>query len=468
MPVLELAIDATKVTQGARQAEQALDQTATKARRAEVAVKSVGKSASVTGNDLNAAFAATSGGLGVTRGLVSMTDGLRRADGAMAGFAASQALLDLGRFGADMRTVAGATGATGGAFSKLGAIIKANPLLTIAGVLAGAATVMGLFKDETEETATAWDRLAESVKSANLSALAAEGLGAGGAAQKRAGAAASVYEQFVSDPRRRTTGRELSGLLGLTPRKFEEYLEQDGFGTIRDFRSQFTNIEATSIIRTVYKDLMAKVAEEAKRIRPSSVSGGATATAARGLAGSLFGGGINGAGTVLQTPRERELQDLYGRRSEEIGLQQFHLRSRQRSALGPGEGPLSGAAYASPFLQSPGSFGAGTVRQSPEQRAQIDEDVLNRNTELANQRMDELVRKGEQFGATMGDAFFNVATGATTARQAIAAIVADLARATSRQAFSALFGQVAAGFGQTGAQAAANQPSPGSNIQLPT
>lgn len=86
----------------------------------------------------------------------------------------------------------------------------------------------------------------------------------------------------------------------------------------------------------------------------------------------------------------------------------------------------------------------------------------------AQKEMDILIAKGQQFGATIGDAFFNVASGAQSARQAIAGLISDMARAASREAFAGIFGRIAGGFGTTPAQAGANAISQMNVTQFPT
>ena len=161
---LEMAVDSRGVKVGLAEANKALDETAKKADRAEREVSQLGDKSQVAGRNMSAAFAATGGGLAVTHGLAGMADGFRRADGALAAFAASQALLDMGRMAEDMKGVTSATGGAVSVWGKLGAVIKAHPIMTIATVLAGAASVMQIFGGETEEAANEMDRLATAME----------------------------------------------------------------------------------------------------------------------------------------------------------------------------------------------------------------------------------------------------------------------------------------------------------------
>ncbi len=159
MPIIEIGADTRGLTTSLAQADRALDETAKKADRAEKEVKEMGRSSQQAGANMSAAFAATGGGLAITHGLEGMASGFRSGNSAMAAFAAAQALLDLGRFKEDMRGVTEATGGATSVFGKLGAIMKAHPLMTIATVLAGAASVMAIFADETDDAKTAFEEL---------------------------------------------------------------------------------------------------------------------------------------------------------------------------------------------------------------------------------------------------------------------------------------------------------------------
>lgn len=450
MPTLELSIDATGAQRGANDAAKAIDQVAGRAKSATQAVGQLGTAAKVGGNNLSAAFAATGGGLSVTRGLVGIGDGLRSANVAMATFSASQALLDLGRFSADMRAVGAATGATGGAMSTLAAIVKANPLLTIATVLAGAATAMGLFGRETKKVTSEWDKLGKAVRDARLGSQVKDYLGIQNDRGSELSSLESLIQGYLNQPNYRMVStsslREQTGL----PQSQIEYAAKRG-----DSNSRFINFEpgvdtkipsiaAAAILRRVYQDIKDQVARQAPEPRSVAFEGG--------LFGSQFGGVPNfDAGP-------RNFRDIENQR-----LQDFRDQQIQKNALGPGEVP-GGVNFARINNEYSGQF----LRNQESQFIAGQADARQRNIEQAQIEMDRLIQQGEQFGATIGDAFFNVASGAQTARQAIAAIVSDLARATAQRGFAGIFGSVAGSFGKTGVQAAGDSsPGNGSNLTLP-
>ena len=79
----------------------------------------------------------------------------------------------------------------------------------------------------------------------------------------------------------------------------------------------------------------------------------------------------------------------------------------------------------------------------------------------AENRMRELVSLGETFGQTIGDAFFRVAEGTMTARQAMAELVRQFAQMAAQSAFRGIGAQVFGGFGPTQTQTNANfDPGP--------
>jgi hypothetical protein len=108
---------------------------------------------------------------------------------------------------------------------------------------------------------------------------------------------------------------------------------------------------------------------------------------------------------------------------------------------------------------SPAFTSSGVPRISDVQQARIDEDAR-----MAEENMQRLVQLGEAFGDRVGDAFFNIASGTQSARQALAAMISEFARMASQKAFSGLFGSIAGGFGTTPAQAT---PQPGVSVTTP-
>ena len=504
MVVLELAVDARGVRTGLTEADQALDQTGKKAQETTARVGQMGTQAQVAGNNMSAAFAATGGGIAVTRGLVGISDGFRNANISMAGFSASQALLDLGRFGTDMRAVGDATGATGGAFSRLGAIIKANPLMTIAGVIAAATTAMGLFGGETEATADEFEKLGEAMRKARLTEQTKAFLGGGtGAAAGRM----SAIEGGIQGLFQRGAGElrfgqllEMSGLddpaelrrlLGAaypqrlmgggTSSEFGAFGGEEQFPTrqistwiarrgrfdprLRGAPQGGRMAEAQTMAGEVARDVLRTIYLQLQQQAQTQAAAAATGPMPFGE-GALGGGPTFGPGTNapywLSRPGEPRggSGSAYGQTPEMYWAQrraEAAAQGQRDRALQFGQGPLGTMPFGVSFAPTPSGASGDMVSQSPEQREAMVLEMRRRANEEAQRAMDELIAKGEQFGATIGDAFFNVASGATTARQAIAAIVADLARAQAQKAFSGMFGAFAASFGQTPEQSGANE-----------
>jgi hypothetical protein len=417
--VLEIRGDSSSLVRASKEADRALDSTA---RKADV----LSTKAKATGNNLSAAFAATGGGIAVTRGLAGIGSGFRSANSGMALFSASQALLDFGRLSSDMSAVAGATGAAGGAFSKLGAIIKANPVLAIAGLIATAATAMELFGKETEKTATAFEKLDEAQRKSRLSQENREYLGI----------------STTSERQRQLGGIEsLSGLIGSGGQK--------GRLTASTI-AEFTNVNLAEIIAAA-TSLRSKDPALKDRVEGSFFN--------QGL-GYIPQGDLGGGTQISPQATRRIIRLIYQDMSRELsgggaggggvggGAQPYY-----GAPYGPVDprGPLvSGVAqpyYGAPYGPTyPGENYGPTFgfQQSREANRNLADDRAFAESEAA---MDQLIRQGEQFGASLTDAFYGAATGAKTLQQAVAQIVSQLARAGLNRALVGLGGAVAGSFG---------------------
>jgi uncharacterized coiled-coil protein SlyX len=417
--ILEMAVDSRGVKVGLAEANRALDETAKKADKAEKEVTQLGDKSKTAGRNMSAAFAATGGGLAVTHGLAGMSDGFRRGSASMTAFAASQALLDMGRMAEDMKGVTSATGGTMSVFSKLGMVMKAHPIMTIATVLAGAASMMQVFGGETEEAATEMDRLAAAMEKVRVGREAAQLLGISqlspaqqarqnvrGAAEAYSGGQGQTYGGMA-----RMLGKSVGevlaiqrGAMGGGPigerrpvRRMIGGRDQIVMEPVPVAQQRVTRDAAKAILRTLYQQLEAEV----ETLKPGA------STAARA---GVTGAGVTGAGRGGLPP------------------------------LAPGQ---MGGAYNPTFNQLYGEeYGTGAMLTRTDQAM-----------DKANQEMDELLRKGQQLGSTLGDAFFNVVSGAATAKQIMASIVADMARQGFRQGFAGLFGEFGQSFGKTPAQA---------------
>jgi hypothetical protein len=104
-------------------------------------------------------------------------------------------------------------------------------------------------------------------------------------------------------------------------------------------------------------------------------------------------------------------------------------------------------------------------REAASRRAEADNErarqLQRQREEEAQQAMDDLIQSGRELGATLGDAFFQAASGAATVRQIMADLLQQLARAVSGRAFESLGEFVASGFTQTQASQNASPTASG-------
>ena len=478
--VIEIAADSRGVVAGLQPANKALDETAKKADRAEKEVKDLGHSGQMAGRNMSAAFAATGGGLAITHGLEGIAGGLRSGSGAMATFAASQALLDLGRFAEDMKGVTAATGGATSIFGTLGAVMKAHPLMTIATVLAGAAAAMSIFSDDTSEAADEFDRLAESMEKARMSKAAREllGLGIGPALQQQQTQLISVAEQLARQQQDPTLARFTYAQLaervpgGLSAEQLRQ-MGREALGpehvearlltmSVAEREVALRNIDkvsipvAQAILRRIYRDLQQAIETE----KPTGTAGPALRGGAMGP--PLPPGYERYADpSLLPLMRDRAAAPTpLGPPLPPGGLQPYAdptlfptLGNMQGVYTGGGPGQ-TGVAGTGLGLMGPGMNVMGTVMVQ-------NAEYMREQNELAKQRMQELIGLGEQFGQTIGDAFFRVAEGTMTARQAMAELVRMFAQMAAQGIFREIGGAVGASFGPTQAQTTANTtPAP--------
>lgn len=499
MPTLEIAVDARGVTTGLEQANRALDQTAQKADRAEKEVKQMGQSAHVAGRDMGAAFAATGGGLAVTHGLVGITDGFRRADGAMAAFAASQALLDLGRFAEDMKSVTAATGGTATVMGTLASVMKAHPLLTIATVLAGAASFMGVFARETDEAKDSVDELGKSIR--ELEAAGATRLFLTGGEQTGASARMAAIEKGLQQLqlqgyRTTITVEELARMTGLPSAEIMRVGQQIGAPGFRYGQAtgatQMPTTAGREIARDIYRNLGELLRIErmgvGARFGPSGTGmprllgtdapmgaydvplppGGLGQEALRGGIGMPFGMGF-GIQLGMQAAAQMRPRGATAPSFDIFGMGQPGGAFARGGVVYP-QGFGTGAA----LMRQPGMpgtfgyqepagaggigmpFGMGFGMQAGMQSMALMQQYGREQVEAAKMAMDELIAQGEQFGQTIGDAFFRVAEGTMTARQAMAELVRQFAQLAAQGVFRQIGGAVGGAFAPTQTQNLAN------------
>ena len=463
MPIIEIGADTRGLTTSLAQADRALDQTAKKADRAEKEVKEMGRSGQQAGANMSAAFAATGGGLAITHGLEGMASGFRSGNSAMAAFSAAQALLDLGRFREDMRGVAMATGRTTGRFGRLGAVMKAHPLLTIATVLATAASVMALFGGETEEAADEMERLGEAMKQAEATQYGQRLLGLSqdpGVRSRQAAVQTAATKLGTGEIR---TFDELAAALRTTTADLEARVRSGmpggGFnlpGTFNPATQQYMQMGAVGVPQNVAQFLLRQFYEEiGKEARSPSTQAAAQTAAAAAMGPVLPPGGR---------------ASLYADPSLLPSLSEPPPPAPPVTvALPPGVSPgqaVPDAALQYPTIGSamfPGQYQPGYMQTGPQPGGQVFSPAMAEQAAMieeqqrkAEAHMNELIAKGQEFGAVIGDAFFRVAEGTMTAKQALGELVRMFAQMGAQSVFRSIGGNIAGGFGPSQAQTTAD------------
>lgn len=390
--VVRFELDPGPLKKGGKEAGDALDDLGGKADGAKKKVAGVQQG-------LSAAFQTTGGGIQIAQGITQTANAFGNLNIAAAGFGASRVILEIGKTAQDFGQLRASVGASGGAFSALGAIMRAHPLLTIAGVVATAASALSLFGSSAKQAATDWDGLAASMESAAKAGRVAEFLG-------------------ITRPDR--SGAIKKGL--------QEVIDLPGNATIPLSRAQDVTGEQSR--GRLISELAAAGNREAAQFRD------------------------DGFYTPAGAPEGIKYRDPAG---IDVTIDQLRAAyrtqfEREQASRYRGPGYRAGA-YPGPEIGLP----ADTFRpEGPSNYVEQDivgqAEVAREKAENAKKAMRELVEDAKAFGAQIGDAFFNVASGTQSARQAIAGIAADMARALSREAFAGLAGGIAGGFGTTPAQ----------------
>lgn len=466
---LELAVDSRGVKAGLSDADRALDQTTKKADRATKSVGNLGTKSKAAGKNMSAAFAATGGGLSVTHGLAGMASGFRSADSSMVAFAASQALLDMGRMAEDMRGVAGATGTATTMFGRLGAVMKAHPIMFIAGLLATAAGAMAIFASDTDDAKESVDALGEAIKDLEARSFTQIALSGGqlSGAAPRLTAVGKGYQDIQRSNQERFSVSQLHRMSGVPQsellrqgREMDAPISAQGDMMSRDV--------AQALLKAVYSDLQSILAIE----RQGGATFGITATGmpkvrsdalygppAPGIAGPSATASVASAAQSISQQITAWYGDPLGPPaplSPQTAAQSQALSPQQLAGM-PGTQNWNMAAF---DQQAFGSMGQGVLIDE-ERRAELMA-AQQQSMAEANQHMQELIMAGEQFGQTIGDAFMQVATGTMTARDAMAELVRQFAQMASSSIFRQIGGSIAGSFAPTQAQAGQNQVPGGS------
>ena len=469
---LELAVDSRGVKAGLSDADRALDQTTKKADRATKSVGNLGTKSKAAGKNMSAAFAATGGGLSVTHGLAGMASGFRSADSSMVAFAASQALLDMGRMAEDMKGVAGATGSTATAFGRLKAVMKAHPIMFIAGLLATAAGAMAIFASDTDDAKESVDALGEAIKDLEARSFTQIALSGGqlSGAAPRLTAVGKGYQDIQRSTQEQFSVSQLHRMSGVPQ---SELLRQGReMGAPISAKGDMSRDVAQALLKAVYSDLQSILAIE----RQGGATFGTTATGmpkvrsdalygppAPGIAGPSATASVASAAQSISQQITAWYGDPLGPPaplSPQTAAQSQALSPQQLAGM-PGTQNWNMAAF---DQQSFGSMGGQGVLIDEERRAELMA-AQQQSMAEANQHMQELIMAGEQFGQTIGDAFMQVATGTMTARDAMAELVRQFAQMASSSIFRQIGGAAASfagSFAPTQAQAGQNQVPGGS------
>lgn len=403
MAVLELLLQANRLNEDAERAKRSLDGIKDSAVRTETAVAGAGKS-------MSAAFQTAGGAVQLAGGVQQVATAFQTANLAAASLGSARFLVELGQTARDFSALRTAVGATGGVFTTLGAIIRANPLLTLATVLAGVATAMGLFGSKTAEAGAQIDIAKQKADSFRNSLQSIATAAASG--QSLAGAVRGFLANTDSS---RNLQNLRFGQASLSDFAFADPRFR-GATTDPDRGREFISIAS---LRAIIPLIDNEAGEGLLRTRRGRLSGG---TAEEDL--------------VERSEFDRYLRERLRRGGFDEGFQ---------TSLSP--------APATPA----GSVSATAVRQfgttDDEFLAQARVDYNTDQQEQAAARMREMVESARQVGAYLGDAFFDAVSGAQSVRQVLAAIVSDFARQGTRSIFSSIAGSIAGGFGQTPAQA---------------
>lgn len=393
MPTLELLLDASGMQRGAQQAQTALRTVQTEATATEAKV-------------VGTARQMGQGMLQATSGIVGAATSFGQLNAASGLFQSSRVLLDIGNMATGFRALTVAGTGLRGVISGIGLAISANPLGALATVLSTVALGMGLFGSSTEKATQAireQNRELGSLFERIPKLQAGARFGAADPRTTTSGAVEALTALTLSD-RGSFNAKDMASLFGVSEYEFRQALAIGGRQGERAVEGE------PSPLSTPFNRMFSY----------NEVSFGREAT-------------IGAGEYLLQRRRLRETE------------QSFYMRNAD--GLGPVGGDPYDRATADELYgnQRPG----GGVRITAERQAQVNQE----NTERALRAMDELVAKGEQFGATIGNAFFNVASGTQTARQALQSLIADFARLASQQAFARFFGTA---FGATAPQQNSN------------
>ena len=508
MATLELAVDARPMQRGAQEATQALDGVSKAAERTTAAVEEtaqaatgVGRAAAAASSDvrkisqaatdasksvanagasMRAAFQATGGSIQVAGGIAQTAKAFGELNVAAAAFGSSRALLEIGKTVEDFRELAATVGKTGSVFQTLGAIVKANPLLTIATVLGSIGSLMSIFGDNTKKAAEAFEDLGTAMSKARMDAATAAYLGATGP-----GTQGQQQALFEAVGRARTTGAGINlrefgtgpGQIGYgaqaarylaqqgTPQQqaaAQEYLrtggyqapvyteggqfvgrQQRGFEFIQGLPDiQLSPQQTQEVLRSIYQQIVEtsqQVAANTSQIYQFG-AGGEVQRELPGVMGLPAGGrpiATAGYQTNLATGQLLpQYQVTPGEAPYYVGRPAVVTPAQPAPlppAVAPGQAPyyLGGAQATGVYEFGAAGPEGGALQQSALQ-VQRDQAEADRKSVEASREVAENMQRAADFagsiGAQLGSSFADVLLKTTTLRQAFASIVASFAR----------------------------------------
>jgi hypothetical protein len=360
--VLELGLDARPMEQGAAQAKRAIDSVSDSALKSQAAISK--------------AFQTTGGAVQVAGGIAQTAKAFSELNVSAGAFGASRALLEIGKTVQDFRELRGAVGASGSAFSVLGTILRAHPLMTLVTVLSTIGGLMSLFSRNTKEAASSFDQLAASMQKAQLSNRARQALGLPTTNQGQADVIAQAMERSLAG--------EAFNLQQFGPQ---------GYGGGADV-ARYLATRGTEAQQAAAREYLRTGGQNVTRYYAAGMQGTQVTQFQRGLP------------NVPLTPSQA--QDVLRMRYESLQPQQVEVQT------GTGD-----------------RYGVGSALEQATQMASIV--ALNEKRKLeASQRITENMERAANYagniGSTVGAAFADVLMKTTTLRQAFAGIVASIAR----------------------------------------
>lgn len=509
MATLELAVDARPMQRGAQEATQALDGVSKAAERTTAAVEEtaqaatgVGRAAAAASSDvrkisqaatdasksvanagasMRAAFQATGGSIQVAGGIAQTAKAFGELNVAAAAFGSSRALLEIGKTVEDFRELAATVGKTGSVFQTLGAIVKANPLLTIATVLGSIGSLMSIFGDNTKKAAEAFEDLGTAMSKARMDAATAAYLGATGP-----GTQGQQQALFEAVGRARTTGAGINlrefgtgpGQIGYgaqaarylaqqgTPQQqaaAQEYLRTGGYQAQRYAAAvsgpyvaptmerqfiqglpdiQLSPQQTQEVLRSIYQQIVEtsqQVAANTSQIYQFG-AGGEVQRELPGVMGLPAGGrpvATAGYQTNLATGQLLpQYQVTPGEAPYYVGRPAVVTPAQPAPlppAVAPGQAPYYlGGAQATGVYEFGAAGPEGGALQESALQVQRDQAEADRKSVEASREVAENMQRAADFagsiGAQLGSSFADVLLKTTTLRQAFASIVASFAR----------------------------------------